>query len=105
MFKLMIKQISSKIEKSINIKLSVWIFMSLIISAACGIVVFEVVKPIHSINVEHVDYDKDKYETEENVLEFIDCLYSEKADKDTYIKENITRFNGNTYIVDESGNV
>ena len=105
MFKLMIKQISSKIEKSINIKLSVWIFMSLIISAACGIVVFEVIKPIQSINVEHIDYDKDKYETEENVLEFIDCLYSEKEHKDTYIKENITRFKGNTYIVDESGNV
>lgn len=105
MFKLLTKQIFIKIKTSINIKLSIWICASIIISVICGILVFEVMKPIHSINVEHVDYDKDRYDTEETVLEFIDRLYSEEGNKDIYIKENITGLKGNTYIVDENGNV
>ncbi|MBE6072900.1 MAG: HAMP domain-containing histidine kinase [Clostridium butyricum] len=105
MFKLLIKQISNKVKKSINIKISIWICASLIISIVSGIAIFEIMKPIHFINVEHVDYDKDRYDTEENVLEFIDCLYNEEGNKEAYIKENITDFKGNTYIVDESGNV
>lgn len=105
MFKLLIKQISNKVKKSINIKISIWICASLIISIVSGIAIFEIMKPIHFINVEHVDYDKDRYDTEENVLEFIDSLYNEEGNKEAYIKENITDFKGNIYIVDESGDV
>ncbi|MEO2506429.1 hypothetical protein ABHA01_01420 [Clostridium paraputrificum] len=57
------------------------------------------------INVKHVNYDKDRYDTEEEVLKFIDGLYSEANNKEEYIKKNITSLQGNIYIIDLEGQV
>lgn len=105
MMKLLIDKASSKIKKSINIKLSLWVALSLVISMTIGILIVEVVKPLHFINVKHIDYDKDRYDTEGQVLDFIDGLYSEGEDKDQYIKNNISSFKGNIYIIDKNGKV
>lgn len=105
MFKLWIIKISSKIKKSINVKLSLWIVVSLIISCIFGMAVVQIIKPAHFIAVHHVDYDRDRYNTEEDVLNFIDGLYSEENNKDEYIKKNITSFKGNIYIVNKDGQV
>ena len=78
MFKLWIMKISNKIKKSINVKLSLWIVASLIISCVFGIVVVQILKPAHFIAVHHVDYDKDRYDSETDVLNFINGLYSEE---------------------------
>ena len=56
-----------KIRKSLKIKLSLWIALSLLISAYIGILISNVLKPINGVNVRHVDYDKDKYETQQNI--------------------------------------
>ncbi|MCB2343095.1 HAMP domain-containing sensor histidine kinase [Clostridium estertheticum] len=105
MFKLWIIKISNKTKKSINAKYSLWIIVSLIISVVVGLTVVQVVKPVHFLKVHHVDYDKERYEIEEKALDFINRLYSEKNNKEEYIKNNITTFKGNIYIVDKDGHV
>lgn len=105
MFKLWIMKIYNKIKKSINAKLSLWIVISLIISVIFGMTVVQVLKPAHFIDVKHIDYDKDRYDTEAEVLNFINALCSEENNKDEYIKKNITAFKGNVYIVDKAGKV
>lgn len=105
MFKLWIIKIYNKIKKSINVKLSLWIVISLIVSSIFGIAVVQVLKPAHFIDVKHVDYDKDRYDTEADVLNFINALCSEENNKDEYIKKNITSFKGNVYIVNIAGKV
>ena len=105
MFKLCIEKVSNKIKKSINFKLSLWIAVSVIVSISLGISIVEVTKSMNFINVKHVNYDKDRYDTEEEVLKFIDGLYSEANNKDEYIKKNITSLQGNIYIIDIEGQV
>ena len=105
MFKLCIEKVSNKIKKSINFKLSLWIAVSVIVSISLGISIVEVTKSMNFINVKHVNYDKDRYDTEEEVLKFIDGLYSEANNKDEYIKKNITCLEGNIYIIDIEGQV
>lgn len=105
MFKSWIKKISSKMKKSLNIKLSLWIIIALIISGSFGIIIVEIIKPINSFNVKHVDYDRDRYDTEEKILKFINNLYSDKGNKEEYIEGNIKSFRGNVYIVDKDGKV
>lgn len=105
MFKLWIMKISNKIKKSINVKLSLWIVVSLIISCIFGMAVVQILKPAHFIAVKHVDYDRDRYDTETDVLNFINDLYSTENNQDEYIKKNITSFKGNIYIVNKDGQV
>lgn len=105
MFKLWIIKISNKIKKSINIKLSLWIVASLIISSIFGMTVVQILKPAHFIDVKHIDYDRDRYDTERDILNFINALCSEENNKDEYIKKNITSFKGNIYIVNKDGKV
>ena len=105
MIKRFFKSICIKVKKSINIKLCLWIAVSLIISIAVGILSIFILKPIHFVNVEHVDYDRDRYDTEEQILQFINKLYSQSDNYDKYIKENIKRFHGNIYICDKDGKV
>lgn len=105
MFKLWKMKILNKIKKSINVKLSLWIVSSLIISCIFGLAVVQILKPAHFIAVHHVDYDKDRYDTEVDVLNFINGLYNEGNSKDEYIKKNITSFKGNIYIVNKDGQV
>lgn len=105
MFKLWIMKISNKIKKRINVKLSLWIVVSLIISCIFGMTVVQIIKPAHFIAVHHVDYDRDRYDTEADILNFINGLYNEGNSKDEYIKKNITSFKGNIYIADKDGKV
>lgn len=105
MFKLWIIKISNKIKKSINVKLSLWIVVSLIISSIFGMAVVQILKPAHFIDVKHIDYDRDRYDTERDVLNFINALCNEENNKEEYIKNNITTFEGNIYIVDEDGHI
>lgn len=105
MVKLWIIKISNKIKKSINVKLSLWIVASLIISSIFGMTVVQILKPAHFIDVKHIDYDRDRYDTERDILNFISALCSEENNKDEYIKKNITSFKGNIYIVNKDGNV
>ena len=94
-----------KINLSINIKLSLWIIFSLIISIVAGIGVFEGLKAANLGTVTHIDYDRDRNKAEEDVLEFINYLYKGDKDKYEYIQANIKFFDGNVYIVDENGKV
>jgi len=105
MFKLWRIKLSNKIKKSINIKLSLWILVSLIISAIFGMTVVQILKSTHFIDVHHVDHDRDRYNTEVDVLNFINDLYSEENSKAEYIKKNITSLKGNIYIVNKDGQV
>jgi signal transduction histidine kinase len=105
MFKIWIIKISNKIKKSINAKLSLWIVVSLIISGVFGMAVVQILKPAHFIAVQHVDYDKDRYDTEADVLNFINDLYNTENNQEEYIKKNITSFKGNIYIVNKDGQV
>lgn len=105
MFKLWIIKICNKIKKSINVKLSLWIVVSLIISCIFGMAVVQILKPAHFMDVKHVDYDKDRYETESDVFNFISGLYSDENNHQEYIKKNITSFKGNIYIVNKDGQV
>lgn len=105
MIKLFIERICNKIKNSINIKLILWIVLSLIISTSIGIGMVQLLKPIDFVNVEHVNYDRDRYNTEEKVLHFINGLYNDENNKDQYIKENLKSFEGNIFIVDRNGQV
>lgn len=105
MFKLWIMKISNKIKKSINVKLSLWIVVSLIISCMFGMTVVQILKPAHFFTVHHVDYDRDRYDTQADVLNFINGLYNAENNQEEYIKNNITSFKGNIYIVNKDGQV
>ena len=94
-----------KIRKSLKIKLSLWIALSLLISASIGILISNVLKPIIGVNVRHVDYDKDKYETQQRIMDFINDFYTSTENKDAFIKRRIRFFDGNTYIVSADGKV
>lgn len=59
-----IKFITAKVKRSMNIKLCLWITASLIISISVGVISIFVLKSINFINVEHVDYDRDRYDTD-----------------------------------------
>lgn len=105
MIKSFINLITIKIKRSINIKLCLWIAFSLIISISLGIISVCVLKTINFVNVEHVDYDRDRYDTEEDVLNFINDLYLKDNDYDDYINKNISSFKGNVFICDKDGKV
>lgn len=100
-----IKFITAKVKRSMNIKLCLWITASLIISISVGVISIFVLKSINFINVEHVDYDRDRYDTEEDILDFINNLYLTDKDYKEYIKENIGDFNGNVFICNKDGTV
>lgn len=85
MFKLWIMKISKKIKKSINLKLSLWIVASLIISTLFGMGVAQIFEATHFLDVRHVDYDKERNDTVTEVLNFINGLYKEENNKDHYI--------------------
>lgn len=106
MFKLWKMKISNKIKKSINIKLSLWILISLIISVMFGTGVAQIFEATHLLDVKHVDYDKERNDTVIEVLNFINGLYKEENNKDKYIKKNIASFKECTiYIVNKNGDV
>jgi len=46
--------------------------------------VVQILKPAHFIAVHHVDYDKDRYDTQADVLNFINGLYNEENNKDEF---------------------
>ena len=106
MFKLWKMKISNKIKKSINIKLSLWILISLIISVMLGTGVAQIFEATHFLDVKHVDYDKERNDTVTAVLNFINGLYKEENNTDKYIKKNIASFKECTiYIVNKNGDV
>lgn len=99
------KPLFRKIRKSLKIKLSLWIAVSLLISAGVGIFISNVLKPINGVNVKHVDYDKDKYRTQECIMELINDFYSTNEDKDSFLKNRLRIIYGNAYIVSADGKV
>lgn len=106
MFKLWKTKISSKIKKSINLKLSLWIVASLIISTIFGVGVSQIFEATHFLDVKHFDYDKERNDTVGEVLSFINGLYKEENNKDKYIKKNIASFKEcDIYIVNKNGDV
>ncbi|NRT77615.1 sensor histidine kinase [Clostridium beijerinckii] len=100
-------EISNKIKKSINAKLSLWIVGSLIISVVFGMTLVQIFRTTHFLEVKHVDYDKDRNDTVVEVLNFINGLYKEENDKDEYFRKNITSFKErcHIYIVNKDGDV
>ena len=66
-----INKIKRKIRRSINIKLSLWIGLCLIVTIAAGIGLFQIFKCAHVGRITHIDYDKDRISIESDVFEFI----------------------------------
>lgn len=100
-----INKIKRKVRRSINIKLSLWIGLCLIVTIGAGIGLFQIFKCAHVGRMTHIDYDKDRISIESDVFEFINDVYSTDKDKEEYIRDYIKNFNGNVYIVTESGKV
>ncbi|NRT33013.1 sensor histidine kinase [Clostridium beijerinckii] len=107
MRKLWRMEISNKIKKSINAKLSLWIVGSLIISVVFGMTLVQVFRTTHFLEVKHVDYDKDRNDTVVEVLNFINGLYKQENDKGEYIRKNIASFKESCHIhiVNKDGDV
>lgn len=97
--------IKDKVKKSINLKLSLWIGFSLVLSVAVYMLSFEIIKTKEFINIKHVDYDEDRYNTDKIALDFINGLYTKDIDTDKYINEKLSYLEGQVYIVNEEGNV
>ncbi|WP_294403575.1 HAMP domain-containing sensor histidine kinase [uncultured Clostridium sp.] len=100
-----INKMKRKVKRSINIKLSLWIGVCLIITIASGVGIFEIFKCAHIGRMTHIDYDKDRISIECDVFEFINNIYSTDKDKEEYVRDYIKNFSGNVYIVTEGGKV
>ena len=99
------KALFKKIDRSIYIKLIIWISISLIISCLVAFLLIKILKPIGIINTMHVNYETDRNASEKEILVFIRELYESKENEEQYITKNITDFKGNVYVIDTYGNV
>lgn len=95
----------NSVKNSLNTKLILWIVSSLIISVLIGIIVIEIFKIAKIINFDYIDYDSDKYKSQYETLEFINELYNIGGNESEFIETNISKLDGNVYVVDNCGKV
>ena len=100
-----LNKLKKKVKKSINIKLSLWIGLCLIVTLAAGVGFFQIFKSAHIGRMTHIDYDKDRISIQSDVFDFINDVYSTDKNKEEYIRDYIKNFQGNVYIVSEGGKV
>jgi hypothetical protein len=105
MSKKIMNKLVGKISRSIYIKLISWTICSIILCGLVGFLIAEVLKPVRAVNQIHVDYSKDRNDSDKRILNFIREAYEHKGNEKEYIEGSIQDFSGSAYLVDEKGEV